>query len=103
MKHVYVQILCIGLISLVCTFFINVTFVSAEITRPLYTVDYKPQVIFGDSPTYGDYGGLQNYKTEYVGGYLHMTFTTTHALGSYAGYPSFLYVRSADPTVSEGT
>lgn len=71
----------------------------AEITTPLYTVDYKSQVLFGDSITVGDYLGLENYFTEYVGGYLRMTFTLSHASGFYASYPTLLYIRSGDPSL----
>ena len=73
--------------------------VFAEITRPLYTIDYKPQVIFGDTVTVGGYRGLENYVAEYVGGYLHIKYSITHSNGSWASYPPFLYIRADDPSL----
>ncbi len=72
--------------------------VKAEVTTPLYTVDYKSQVIFGDSVTVGSYKGLENYTADYALGYLHIKYTTTHYNGNSAMYPPFLYVRSGDPS-----
>lgn len=77
--------------------------VFAEITVPLYTVDYKSQVLFGDSIQVGDYKGLENYQADYKGGYLHMSYTSTHGGGGYASYPPFLYIRSGDPSVNPST
>jgi hypothetical protein len=77
--------------------------VNSAITTPLYTVDYKSQVIFGDSITVGGYYGLENYVAEYVGGYLRITYTTTHKTGTYANYPPILYVRSDDPSQFSNT
>ena len=69
----------------------------------LYTVNYSPLVLFGDSVLVGGYLGLENYTTEYVGGYLHMTYTITHGSGYYASYPAYLSVFSDDPTVEPNT
>ena len=70
--------------------------VSAEITRP-YTVDEKPQVLFGDSTPVSTYFGLENYAQDYVGGYAHLTFTYTHDACCYAGDPPLVYITDTDP------
>ncbi|GEM_PF-2006244 len=76
----------------------------ALITNP-YTVDKKPQVLFGDSASISTatstYLGLENYATSSVGGYAHITFTYTHAgfdtFCCYAAYPPLLYITNVDP------
>ncbi|MFA5889071.1 MAG: alpha/beta hydrolase [Candidatus Paceibacterota bacterium] len=75
----------------------------AEITIPLYIVDYKTQVLFGDSLEVGGYKGLENYIADYVGGYLHISYTTSHGNGFSSSYPPLLYVRSNDPSVFNNT
>lgn len=84
-------------------FVIYPTKILAEITTPLYTIDYKPQVLFGDSVLVDGYYGLENYEADYQNGYLHILFTTTHGYGGYASYPPFLYIRSGDPSVNQHT
>ena len=96
------------LFSLVAIYCLLTTGVSAAITNP-YTVDEitaeKPRILFGDSveitatSTSGEavtYHGLENYADDYVGSYLHITFTYTHAsVGASccdASYPPRLYV-----------
>ena len=83
--------------------FIFTSSVKAEIALPLYIVDEKPRVHFGDTVQVGNYVGLENYSTNYVNGYLHMTYTLTHGSGYYASYPPFLYIRSDDPTIYSDT
>ncbi len=68
----------------------------AEITVP-YTVDEKPQVIFGDSIYVDTYRGLENYTHNYVGGYLHVTFTYTHHPCCFAQSGAGFYVTDRDP------
>jgi pimeloyl-ACP methyl ester carboxylesterase len=79
---------------------IPTTFVNAEIVNP-YVIDEKPQVLFGDSvlitSTNTLYQGLENYVHEYVGGYLHLTFTYTHSRFSFSDYPPRLYITTEDP------
>ncbi|MDO8565513.1 MAG: alpha/beta fold hydrolase [bacterium] len=70
--------------------------VQAEITNP-YTVDEKVQVMFGDSTAVASYEGLQNYVTNYVNNYLHITFTYTHHRMAFASYPPLLYITEFDP------
>jgi len=70
--------------------------VSAEITRP-YTVDGKPQVVFGDSVPVLTYFGLENYAQDYVGGYTHFTFTYTHDACCYTSDPPLVYITDTDP------
>ena len=97
-------------------FFILVLFLSiyfwttskafAEITYP-YTLDEKPQVIFGDSAEIATstidqtasttYQGLENYKQDYLNGFVRFSFTYTHDRGSYASYPPIAYITGEDP------
>lgn len=72
----------------------------AEVTTPFYTVEYKTQVLFGDSVLAEGYQGLENYVAQYTNGYLHLTFTSTHGNGGYASYAPFLYVRSGNPVTN---
>jgi pimeloyl-ACP methyl ester carboxylesterase len=91
----------LGIISLL---FAPTSLIEAEIATP-YVVDLKPQVLFGDSTTVTSasttYQGLENYTHEYVGSYLHLTFTYTHAAIDtsccVASYPPKLYVTDTDP------
>jgi len=62
-----------------------------------YTLDEKAQVIFGDSTVVGSYQGLENYATNYVNSYLHITFTYTHHRCCTASFPPRLYVTAVDP------
>ena len=76
-------------------------FAVAEITTP-YTVDEKDQVLFGDSAEITStasttYKGLENYTTNYVNDYLHVTFTYTHHVLTFASYPPRLYITVEDP------
>jgi len=68
----------------------------AEISSP-YVVDEKPQVLFGDSTQVDTYRGLENYAEDYVGGYLHITFTQTHHICCSASNPPVVYVTDVDP------
>jgi len=70
--------------------------VSAAILNP-YVVDEKPQVVFGDSQYVLTYFGLENYAQDYVGGYVHFTFTYTHDACCYASYPPIVYITDIDP------
>src|SRR3989344_3211894 len=70
--------------------------VSAAILNP-YVVDEKPQVLFGDSTPVSTYFGLENYMQDYVGDYIHISFTYTHSDCSFAGYPPRLYTTNVDP------
>lgn len=70
--------------------------VLAVITNP-YTVDEKPQVLFGDSTPFSSYYGLENYTHDFVNEYLHITFTYTHSRCCSASFPPSLYVTSIDP------
>src|SRR3989344_7735451 len=76
---------------------------SAAVTSP-YTVDEitleKPRILFGDSVATSTYNGLENYTADYVGGFLHITFTYTHfgqGLCCSATNPPRLYVTNVDP------
>ncbi len=74
----------------------------AEISSP-YVVDEKSQVLFGDSVEIvatSTYKGLENYTTDYVGNYLHITFSYTHHGCCTANYPPVLYVTNVDPTAT---
>ncbi len=71
----------------------------AEITHP-YTVDEKAQVNFGDATSVSGHFGLENYTHDYVGGYLHLTFTYSHSNCCFASYPPALYITSLDPRAS---
>lgn len=85
-------------------------FIRAEITHP-YTLDEKPQVLFGDSieiqvPNEDNtatttYKGLENYVQDYVNGYAHFSFSYTHISYGidccYAAYPPLVYVTDVDP------
>lgn len=68
----------------------------ATITTP-YTVDEKPQVLFGDSTSVLGYLGLENYAQDIVGGHIHITFTYTHSRCCFASYPPSIYVTNVDP------
>ena len=69
----------------------------AEIEEP-YVLDEKDQVIFGDSGSAIDgHKGLENYTTEYVGGYLHVTYTYSHFQGFFASFPPIAYITAQDP------
>ncbi len=104
LKRSFAYILFVSTVALFgAIFIINPKQVSAEITVPLYTVDYKPQVLFGDNALVDGYQGLENYRAQYTNGYLHITFTTTHGYGGYASYAPFLYIRSDNPTVNPFT
>ncbi len=89
--------------TLLFLFFLSLTMsfggvesVSAEITHP-YTVDEKPQVLFGDSVPVSTYYGLENYTQDFVNGYVHITFTYTHGARYVASYPPRLYTTNVDP------
>ncbi len=71
----------------------------AEITSP-YTVEERTQVNFGDATSVAGHYGLENYAHEYVGGYLHITFTTTHHTCCFSSYPPLLYITNIDPTTA---
>lgn len=73
--------------------------VRAEITHP-YTVDEKARVSFGDMTAVSGYEGLENYEYEYVGGYLHITFTYTHHVLAFSSYSPRLYITALDPTTT---
>lgn len=80
-------------------FLATTQFASAVITNP-YTLDEKAQVVFGDSVQIvatSTYYGLENYTHDYVGNYLHITFTYTHHRCCYASYPPLFYVTAHDP------
>ncbi len=85
-------------LSLLATLFFlsSAQIVFAGISSP-YEVDEKPQVLFGDSVAVGEYEGLQNYSYDYVGGYIHISFTYTHHGCCFASYPPRLYITSANP------
>src|SRR3989344_9204238 len=77
--------------------------VLAEIKVP-YVVDEitleKPRILFGDSVATSTYNGLENYTADYVGGFLHITFTYTHfgqGTCCSATNPPRLYVTNVDP------
>ena len=91
------------LLILISFLFIYRNKILAEITIPLYTVDYKTQVLFGDSLEVGSYKGLENYVADYIDGYLHISYTVSHGSGFSASYPPVLYVRSNDPSVFSNT
>src|SRR3989344_9199368 len=77
-------------------FFSSVGLLEAEITSP-YTVDEKAQVLFGDSTTVSGRNGLENYTYDYVGGFLHFTFTYTHHGCCFSDHPPRVYVTALDP------
>lgn len=77
-------------------FFLPFSIARADIKYP-YVVDEKPQVVFGDSALVDGHQGLENYTVDYVGGYLHITYTYTHGSCCYAGFPPALYVTDVDP------
>lgn len=78
---------------------LGVSVASALIDSP-YAVDEKSQVIFGDSISQSGYEGLENYLYEYVGGYLHITYTYTHHVCCVASYSPKLYITAEDPTTT---
>lgn len=85
----------VGLVAAI--FLSGIDRVFAQIQNP-YVVDEKAQVIFGDSGfTVDGHLGLENYTTEYVGGYLHITYTYSHALNNFANFPPVLYITAQDP------
>lgn len=86
-------------ITVFCIFLYSPVY--AEVSKP-YFVDEKDQVIFGDSAIVDEHQGLQNYSYDYVNGYLHMSFTYSHASAPFvwASYPAYLYVTDADPRLS---
>src|SRR3989344_3355166 len=101
------------LIFFLASYYLLPTIVLAEIKVP-YVVDEitaeKPRILFGDSTeitatsTSGEvitYYGLENYTTNYVNNYLHITFTYTHAaldtFCCYASYPPAVYITALDP------
>lgn len=71
-------------------------FLYAEITYP-YTVDEKTQVSFADMTSVSGHLGLENYTSEFVGNYLHITFTYTHHSCCFSSYPPSLYITAVDP------
>ncbi len=73
--------------------------VMAEITSP-YTVDEKSRVSFADMTVVSSYQGLENYQYEYVGGYLHITFTYTHHVLTFSSYSPRLYITALNPTTT---
>ena len=100
------------LIFFLASYYLLPTTVLAEIKVP-YVVDEitaeKPRILFGDSveivppplesgQATSTYQGLENYATEYVNSYLHITFTYTHHQLGFASYPPRLYVTDIDPT-----
>lgn len=68
----------------------------AAVTNP-YTVDEKPQVLFGDSTSVLGHLGLENYVQDIVGGYIHITFTYTHSRCCFANFPPSVYITNTDP------
>lgn len=88
------------LIFAVSFYFFVPSEIFADITVP-YTTDEKSQVLFGDSQELDTHYGLENYIYNYVGGYLHITFTYTHAgidtFCCFAAYPPRLYITDTDP------
>ncbi|MEK7461516.1 MAG: hypothetical protein AAB586_00365 [Patescibacteria group bacterium] len=68
----------------------------AAILNP-YVVDDKLPRLFGDSALLPDHYGLENYAVDYVNGYIHISFTYTHASCCFAGYPPQLYITNVDP------
>lgn len=68
----------------------------AEIKYP-YVVDEKSPVTFGDSIASSTYYGLENYSTDYVNGFAHITFTYTHHQCCFASNPPIIYVTNVDP------
>ncbi len=92
MKRLFV----VFLFSIYC---LLATSVSAAITSP-YTIDEKPQVLFGDSITISatsTYYGLENYTQDYVNSYAHITFTYTHHRCCFASYSPSVYIINVDP------
>ncbi len=88
------------LIFSLCFSFLSLgNLVSAEVSNP-YVVDEKSSVQFSDTLQIGNNYGLENYLYDYVGGYLHITFSYTHHQCCTASYPPALYITSADPTAT---
>ncbi|MDO8565242.1 MAG: hypothetical protein Q7R67_01285 [bacterium] len=81
---------------IIAFFLISTGHASAEITSP-YTVDEKNQVMFADSTAVSGHEGLENYTNDYVGGFLHFTFTYTHHSGYFSDHPPRVYVTALDP------
>ncbi len=90
LKENYIKIL----LSIIL--FVIPIFTKAAITYP-YTVDEKPQVIFGDSAQVETYLGLENYTQDYIDGYAHFTFTYTHDICCFASFPPLVYLTNVDP------
>jgi len=92
-------------LSILFTFLSLPSFGLAGITYP-YIIDEKPQVLFGDSAVISTstltYYGMENYAQDYVNGYAHFTFTYTHDVCCYAGYPPLVYVTNIDPRSTNG-
>ncbi len=82
-----------------CAFLISFGTVHSEILQP-YVVDSKSQVLFGDSVDLTSHYGLENYTKDYVGGFIHITYTYTHSSCCVAGYPPEIYVTEVDPTTT---
>ena len=83
-------------IAMMVSLLFGVKVLYADLAYP-YVVDQKNQVLFGDTAEVGDYKGLQNYTTNYVNGYLHVTYTYTHNSCCYASFPPALYISNLDP------
>ena len=84
---------------LIFSFFLFLPVTHSEILQP-YILDSKPQVLFGDSVDLTSHYGLENYTKDYVGGFIHITYTYTHASCCVAGYPPEIYVTEVDPTTT---
>lgn len=87
----------LGVLLVLMLVFVSVGWARAEITSP-YTIDEKARVYFADMTAVSGYEGLENYNYEYVGGYLHITFTTTHHNCCFSSYPPLLYITALNPT-----
>ncbi|MBI3798168.1 MAG: peptidoglycan DD-metalloendopeptidase family protein [Deltaproteobacteria bacterium] len=71
-------------------------YANAELRNP-YVVETNVPQYFGDSQIVDGHYGLENYSATYVGGYLHIYFTTTHDHCCFAAYPPKLLVNQGDP------
>ncbi len=89
-----------GFLGVLCLFLCKSAY--AEVSKP-YFVDEKPQVLFGDSVEVEGYQGLENYTTNYINDYLHISFTYTHTSSSWASYPPYLYISDIDPRIATTT
>jgi len=97
LSRVYNDCMARFLLIFACFLLPVVTF--AEIANP-YVVDFKSQVMFGDSTATSTYQGLENYTIEYVSGYLHITFTYTHHFTAFSDYSPRIYITAVDPTAT---